>query len=68
MQHIARRALGVGRGAWVYTFHALGVRLLREFAPLAGLQPGFTIYDESDQKSVLADAYAKVGFLPAAVG
>ena len=54
-------ALGVGRGAWVYTFHALGVRLLREFAPLAGLQPGFTIYDESDQKSVLADAYQATG-------
>lgn len=42
-------ALGVGRGMWVYTFHALGARLLREFGSLAGVQPGFTIYDELDQ-------------------
>lgn len=42
-------ALGVGRGMWVYTFHALGARLLREFGSLANVYPGFTIYDESDQ-------------------
>ncbi len=54
-------SLGVARGMWIYTFHALGVRLLREFAPLAGLQPGFTIYDDADQKQVLADAYEATG-------
>jgi len=49
-------ALGVGRGMWVYTFHALGVRLLREFGPLARVEPGFTIYDEPDALKVVKDA------------
>jgi DNA helicase-2/ATP-dependent DNA helicase PcrA len=49
-------ALGVGQGMWVYTFHALGVRLLREFGTLGDVQPGFTIYDESDQERVAKTA------------
>jgi DNA helicase-2/ATP-dependent DNA helicase PcrA len=49
-------ALGVAGGMWVYTFHALGVRLLREFGPLARVQPGFTIYDEDDQKRLVKEA------------
>jgi DNA helicase-2/ATP-dependent DNA helicase PcrA len=49
-------ALGVARGMWVYTFHALGVRLLREFGPLAGVEPGFTIYDEADSLKVVKQA------------
>ena len=49
-------ALGVARGMWVYTFHALGVRLLREFGPLAGVEPGFSIYDEADRKRVIKEA------------
>ena len=49
-------ALGVAGGMWVHTFHALGVRLLREFGPLGRVRPGFTIYDEGDQKRVIKDA------------
>jgi DNA helicase-2/ATP-dependent DNA helicase PcrA len=49
-------ALGVASGMWVHTFHALGVRLLREFGPLAGVRPGFTIYDEADQMRVVKEA------------
>lgn len=51
-------ALGVARGMWVYTFHALGVRLLREFGPLANVQPGFTIFDDDDQRRLLREALA----------
>ena len=56
-------ALGVARGMWVYTFHALGVRLLREFGPLAKVRPGFTIYDENDRLRVIKEAMelCKVG-------
>jgi DNA helicase-2/ATP-dependent DNA helicase PcrA len=36
------------RGMWCGTFHALGARLLRGAAPLAGRTPNFTIYDEDD--------------------
>ncbi|MBK8915630.1 MAG: UvrD-helicase domain-containing protein [Phycisphaerales bacterium] len=48
--------LGVPRGAWVHTFHALGARLLGEFGPLVGVQPGFSIYDEADQLKLVKDA------------
>lgn len=49
-------ALGVGRGMWVYTFHALGARLLRELGPLAHREPGFTIYDVEDRLRVIKEA------------
>jgi DNA helicase-2/ATP-dependent DNA helicase PcrA len=54
-------ALGVERGMWVYTFHALGARLLREFGPLGRVQPGFTIYDEADQLRCVREALAWCG-------
>jgi len=34
---------------WLGTFHAIGVRLLRRHAELAGLKSGFTILDMDDQ-------------------
>ena len=37
----------------VTTFHSLCARLLRKFAIDAGLKPDFTIYDTSDQSSLL---------------
>ncbi len=49
-------ALGVSRGMWIYTFHALGARLLHEFGSLAGVQPGFSIYDEADSTRVVKEA------------
>ncbi|QOJ14336.1 MAG: UvrD-helicase domain-containing protein [Planctomycetia bacterium] len=53
--------LGVPRGAWVHTFHALGARLLGEFGPLVHVQPGFSIYDEADQLKLVKDALAECG-------
>lgn len=47
-------AMNVPRGATLCTFHSLCVRLLREFAGRAGIPPGFSIYDQSDQKTVIA--------------
>ncbi len=43
----------IPRGATLCTFHSLCARLLREFAGRAGLPEGFSIYDQSDQKTVL---------------
>jgi len=48
--------LGFAGGMWIYTFHALGVRLLREFGQLGRVRPGFVIYDEADQRRVVKDA------------
>ena len=47
-----RVAHTVGDGAaqvWLGTFHSIGVRLLRQMAGYAGLQPSFSIYDTDDQ-------------------
>jgi DNA helicase-2/ATP-dependent DNA helicase PcrA len=38
-----------GKGVWISTFHALGVRLLRQYADRLGLDRNFTIYDQSDR-------------------
>lgn len=40
---------------WSGTFHSIGARLLREFGHLAGLKPNFTILDDGDSESLLAD-------------
>ncbi len=42
----------IGRGCeglWLGTFHALGLRILRRHAELAGLRPDFTVLDADDQ-------------------
>ena len=44
-----------GKGLMVTTFHSLGLRLLREDAPLAGLKPGFSILDSADAQGIVAE-------------
>ncbi|MEJ2802469.1 ATP-dependent DNA helicase Rep [Comamonas sp. BIGb0124] len=49
----------VGRGAndvVICTFHALGVRLMRQFGDVLGLKPQFSILDADDVLSILKDA------------
>ena len=50
VERITRSALGAERIdlRWAGTFHAVGARLLREFANHIGLKPSFTILDRSD--------------------
>ena len=42
------------RDLWVGTFHSVCSRLLRRYHEAAGLQRNFVIYDDSDQKAVVA--------------
>ena len=42
-------ALGASAGAHISTFHSLCVRILRQYAHQAQINPNFSIYDESDQ-------------------
>jgi DNA helicase-2/ATP-dependent DNA helicase PcrA len=42
--------------AWMSTFHAFCVRLLRREAAAAGVPPGFLVYDEDDQLSAVREA------------
>jgi DNA helicase-2/ATP-dependent DNA helicase PcrA len=44
----------VTRDLWVGTFHATAVRLLRRYHEAAGLERGFVIYDDGDQRAVMA--------------
>ncbi|HUF27538.1 MAG TPA: UvrD-helicase domain-containing protein [Gemmatimonadaceae bacterium] len=40
-------------GMWAGTFHAIGARLLRTWAPRVGRTASFSIYDESDSLAVI---------------
>jgi len=48
----------------VTTFHALGVRLLREFHEAVGLRRHFTIYDRSDSQKAVKQAIEQAGYNP----
>lgn len=45
-----------GAQVWAGTFHRFCSRLLRTYAPLAGLTPNFTIYDMDDSRKLLKQA------------
>lgn len=46
---------------WISTFHAFGARVLRLEAQAAGLEPGFTILDESDRLAVFKEVLKELG-------
>ncbi len=57
-ERICARALGTDTGFagsfnWAGTFHAVGGRLLRDYAPSIGLDPAFTILDRSDAADLI---------------
>ena len=47
-------------GLTISTFHALGVRILREEAKLLGYKPRFSIFDANDCYAIVADLAASV--------
>ena len=54
MRSRAERLLGkAGLGAWIGTFHAFCLRILRSEGRAAGLEPGFDVYDTDDQLAVV---------------
>ncbi len=52
------------KGMWCGTFHALGARMLRAHAQLAGRTPNFTIYDEDDSLGVIKRIMERAGISP----
>src|SRR5215467_4726428 len=50
---LADRAGLLGALAWSGTFHAIGARLLREYAPAIGLDRAFTIHDREDSADLI---------------
>ncbi len=58
VERISARALKdraglIGGLAWSGTFHAIGARLLREYAPAIGLDRAFTIHDREDSADLV---------------
>jgi len=53
-----QRAIGLGAsaGAHISTFHSLCVRILRQYADEAKINPNFSIYDEADQAKCIRQA------------
>lgn len=61
MRERARSLIGkAAKDAVICTFHALGVRLLREDGAALGLKPQFSILDSDDVTSILKDAGGSV--------
>jgi DNA helicase-2/ATP-dependent DNA helicase PcrA len=47
---------------WSGTFHSLGARLLREYAPRIGLEESFTIHDRGDSEDLMGLVRHEIGF------
>jgi DNA helicase-2/ATP-dependent DNA helicase PcrA len=64
---LLHQALGLPAGTrpltlpWAGTFHAIGARLLREWARPLGLAPGFTVLDRGDAEDLMAQVRAGLG-------
>ena len=68
VEGICSKVLGAKAGmmthalTWAGTFHAVGARLLREYADQIGLQPNFTIHDREDSADLMNLIRHQLGF------
>ena len=67
VERITARVMRSGPGlvdalAWSGTFHAIGARLIREYAPRIGLERAFTIHDREDSADLLNLIRHDLGF------
>jgi DNA helicase-2/ATP-dependent DNA helicase PcrA len=68
VERVGRQVLGANAGvltdalAWTGTFHAIGARLMRDYAPEIGLDPQFTIHDREDSADLMNLARHELGF------
>jgi DNA helicase-2/ATP-dependent DNA helicase PcrA len=68
VERITSQALGQNAGVmtgaltWSGTFHAIGARLLREYAHQLGVSPSFTIHDREDSADLLNLVRHDLGF------
>ena len=53
-RRLAPEAAAAATPAYSGTFHSIGARLLREYAPRIGLDPAFTIHDREDSADLMA--------------
>jgi DNA helicase-2/ATP-dependent DNA helicase PcrA len=60
-RRLAPEAAAAAAPAWSGTFHAIGARILREYAPRLGLEPQFTIHDREDSADLMNWARHEAG-------
>ena len=60
-RHLPPEAAAAAKPAYSGTFHAIGARLLREYAPRLGLDPQFTIHDREDSADLMNWARHEAG-------
>lgn len=64
LDRIAQLIGGHAHGMWIHTFHSACARLLRSHAALVGRKPGFSIYDDLDQRTLIKELLPKVDLDP----
>ena len=53
--------VGEARGMWILTFHAMCLRMLRYSAERLGYKSGFTVYDDTDTKTLVKKIAKEMG-------
>lgn len=61
LQRVAALTGKSARGAWICTFHAMCVRILRQDIERLGYDANFTIYDDADQNALIKECTASFG-------
>ena len=51
----------IARDLWVGTFHGISAKFLRRYFDVVGLEKNFVIYDDSDQKALMARVIKDMG-------
>lgn len=65
MRERVDRLVGIDAGgAWIMTFHAACIRILRRYIERIGYANGFTIYDTDDQKTIMRQVLKKLDLDP----
>ncbi len=57
MRDRVEKLVGVCPGMWIMTFHAMSLRMLREYPDRVGYTKSFVVYDTVDQKTVIKNIY-----------
>ncbi len=61
MRERVDRLIGFGaESVWISTFHSMCVRILRRHSDAIGMDPHFTIYDGSDQKTLMRQIFRRM--------
>jgi DNA helicase-2/ATP-dependent DNA helicase PcrA len=58
---VGKALAGDVRIPWAGTFHAIGARLIREYAPVIGIDADFTIHDRSDSADLMGMVRQELG-------